>query len=160
MIKHEIYVSREKSGMGHNNAASLIKKAASMALDAEGVDRPCLISVMLTDNKGIRETNRDFRGIDAATDVLSFPLNELTPGKFNASLCDTHPYTGAVMLRDMMISLERRAEQREEPAHGFDREVSYLTVHSVLHLLGYDHIDEGEMKKQMRTREKEIMGDK
>lgn len=99
MIKHEIYVSREKSGMGHNNAAALIKKAAAMALDAEGVDRPCLISVMLTDNGGIRETNRDFRGIDAATDVLSFPLNELTPGEFDAALCDTDPYTGAVMAR-------------------------------------------------------------
>ena len=107
MIKHEIYVSREKSGMGHNNAAALIKKAAAMALDAEGVDRPCRISVMLTDNEGIRETNRDFRGIDAATDVLSFPLNELTPGEFDAALCDTDPYTGAVMLGDMMISLER-----------------------------------------------------
>ena len=159
MIKHEIYVSREKSGMGHNNAAALIKKAAAMALDAEGVDRPCLISVMLTDNEGIRETNRDFRGIDATTDVLSFPLNELTPGEFDAALCDTDPYTGAVMLGDMMISLERGAQQGEEFGHGFDREVSYLTVHSVLHLLGYDHVDEGEMKKQMRTREKEIMGD-
>ena len=159
MIKHEIYVSREKSGMGHNNAAAIIKKAAAAALAAEGADRPCLISVMLTDNEGIRGTNRDFRGIDAATDVLSFPLNELSPGKFDVSECDTDPYTGAVMLGDMMISLERCAEQGEELGHGFDREVSYLTVHSVLHLLGYDHIDEGEMKRQMRAREKEIMGD-
>ena len=63
------------------------------------------------------------------------------------------------MLGDMMISLEKCAMQGEECGHGFDREVSYLTVHSVLHLLGYDHVDEGEMKKQMRTREKEIMGD-
>ena len=92
-------------------------------------------------------------------DVLSFPLNVLTPGEFDAALCDTDPYTGAVMLGDMMISLERCAQQGEEFGHGFDREVSYLTVHSVLHLLGYDHVDEGEMKKQMRTREKEIMGD-
>lgn len=160
MTKHEIYISREKSGMGHNNAAALIKKAAAMALDAEGVDTPCLISVMLTDNEGIRETNRDFRGIDSATDVLSFPLNELCPGNFCADECDTDPYTGAVMLGDMMISLEKCAEQGEEFGHGFDREICYLTVHSVLHLLGYDHVDEGEMKKQMRRREKEIMGDK
>lgn len=159
MIKHEIYVSREKTGLGHNNAFSLIKKAASRALDAEGIDRPCLISVMLTDNAGIRETNRDFRGIDAATDVLSFPLNELEPGGFDAALCDTDPYTGAVMLGDMMISLERCQAQGEEYGHGFEREISYLTVHSVLHLLGYDHIDEGEMKRLMRTREKKIMGD-
>lgn len=145
--------------MGHNNAAQIIKKAAARALAAEGVDRPCLISVMLTDNEGIRETNRDFRSIDAATDVLSFPLNELTPGKFDPDICDTDPYTGALMLGDMMISLERCAEQGEEFGHGFEREISYLTVHSVLHLLGYDHVDEGEMKKQMRAREKEIMGD-
>ncbi len=159
MIKHEIYVSRERTGLGHNNAAALIKKAVGMALDAEKVDRPCLVSVMLTDDAGIRETNRDFRGIDAATDVLSFPLNELIPGRFDASACDTDHYTGAVMLGDMMISLERCAAQGEELGHGFDREICYLTVHSVLHLLGYDHIDEGEMKRQMRTREKEIMGD-
>lgn len=159
MIKHEIYVSREKSGMGHNNAAALIKKAAALALDAEGVDKPCLISVMLTDNEGIRETNRDFRGIDSATDVLSFPMNELTPESFDADMCDTDPESGAVMLGDMMISLERCFSQGEEFGHGFDREISYLTVHSVLHLLGYDHVDEGPMKQQMRRREKEIMGD-
>ena len=116
MIKHEIYVSREKSGMGHNNAAALIKKAAAMALDAEGVDGPCLISVMLTDNEGIRETNRDFRGIDAATDVLSFPLNELTPGEFDAALCDTDPYTGAVMLGDMILCYTRACEQAKDIA--------------------------------------------
>lgn len=159
MIKHEIYVSREKSGLGHKNAFSLIRKAASKALDAEGIDRPCLISVMLTDDEGIRETNRDFRGIDAETDVLSFPLNDLKPGSFDAALCDTDPYTGALMLGDMMISLERCRQQGEEYGHGFEREISYLTVHSVLHLLGYDHVDEGKMKMQMRAREKYIMGD-
>ena len=158
-MEHEIEISRERTGLGHSEAAGLIKKAARRALDAEGVDRSCLISVMLTDYEGIRAVNREFRGIDRATDVLSFPMNELTPGDFDPEACDTDPETGALLLGDMMISLERCAEQGEELGHGFGREIQYLTVHSVLHLLGYDHVDEGPMKRQMREREKEIMGD-
>ncbi len=158
-MEHEIYVSREKKNLGHRNAAALIKKAVNMALDAEQIPVPCLISVMLTDEEGIRRVNRDFRGIDRATDVLSFPLNELSPGAFDPELCERDPETGAVMLGDMMISLPRCEAQGEEFGHGFEREVMYLSVHSVLHLLGYDHVDEGEMKRQMRQREKIIMGD-
>ncbi len=158
-MEHEVYVSREKTGLGHNGAAALIKKAVNLALDAEGVDVPCLISVMLTDDEGIRAVNNEFRGVDRATDVLSFPLNELTPGAFDPDECERDLDSGAVMLGDMMISLERCAQQGEEFGHGFNREVQYLTVHSVLHLLGYDHVDEGEMKRRMREREKAIMGD-
>jgi len=160
VIKHEIYVSREKTGLGHNNTASLVKKSINRALDAEGVTETCIVSVMLTDDEGIHEINREFRGVDRATDVLSFPMNELVPGKFDADMCERDMETGAIVLGDMMISLERCEAQGEEFGHGFDREICYLTVHSVLHLLGYDHIDEGEMKEQMRKREKEIMGDK
>ncbi len=159
-MEHEIYVSREKRNLGHNNAAALIKKAIAMALKAEGISVPCLISVMLTDDEGIRQVNKEFRDIDRATDVLSFPLNELTPGAFDASLCEQDLDTGSVLLGDMMISLPRCEAQGEEFGHGFDREIMYLTVHSVLHLLGYDHVDEGEGKRLMRTREKMIMGDK
>ena len=158
-MEHEIYVSREKKNLGHRNAAALIKKAVNMALDAEQIPVPCLISVMLTDEEGIRRVNRDFRGIDRATDVLSFPLTELSPGAFDPELCERDPETGAVMLGDMMISLPRCEAQGEEFGHGFEREIMYLSVHSVLHLLGYDHVDEGEMKRQMRQREKIIMGD-
>ena len=159
-MEHEVYVSRERKALGHNNSAALIKKAVRLALDAEGVDVPCEISVMLTDDEGIRSVNSEFRGIDRATDVLSFPLNELTPGEFDPDGCERDMDTGAVMLGDMMISVPRCAAQGEEFGHGYEREIMYLTVHSVLHLLGYDHVDEGEMKRQMREREKEIMGDK
>jgi len=159
-MEREIYVSREIVGLGHNNAAKLIKKAITAALDAEGVDAPCIISVMLTDDEGIRSVNSEFRGIDRATDVLSFPLNELTAGEFDADSCERDLDTGAVMLGDMMVSVPRCEAQGEEFGHGFEREVMYLAVHSTLHLLGYDHVDEGEMKKQMRAREKFIMGDK
>ena len=159
-MEHEVYVSRERKALGHNNSAALIKKAVRLALDAECVDVPCEISVMLTDDEGIRSVNSEFRGIDRATDVLSFPLNELTPGEFDPDGCERDMDTGAVMLGDMMISVPRCAAQGEEFGHGYEREIMYLTVHSLLHLLGYDHVDEGEMKRQMRAREKEIMGDK
>ena len=159
-MEHEVYVSRERKALGHNNSAALIKKAVRLALDAEGVDVPCEISVMLTDDEGIRSVNSEFRGIDRATDVLSFPLNELTPGEFDPDGCERDMDTGAVMLGDMMISVPRCAAQGEEFGHGYEREIMYLTVHSVLHLLGYDHVDEGERKRQMRAREKEILGDK
>jgi len=155
-MKHEVYVSREVKNLGHNNSAALIKRAVNMALEAEGVDEPCLISAVLTDNEGIREINREFRGVDSATDVLSFPMNQLQPGCFDAQLCDRDPESGRIMLGDMMISVPRCLEQGEEFGHGYQREIMYLTVHSVLHLLGYDHVDEGEMKKQMRDREKAI----
>ena len=158
-MEHEVYVSREKTGLGHREAAGLIKKAAAMALEAEGVGVPCIISVMLTDDKGIHAVNREFRNVDRATDVLSFPLNELVPGEFDPEDCERDPETGNVLLGDMMISLEHCAAQGEEFGHGFAREIQYLTVHSVLHLLGYDHVDEGPMKRQMRAREKAIMGD-
>ena len=156
---HEIAVSREVKNLGHRNAASLIRKAAEKALAAENVQVPCLISVMLTDEDGIHRVNREFRGVDRETDVLSFPLNELTPGAFDPEACEQDWETGAVMLGDMMISIPACERQGEEFGHGFDREIQYLTVHSVLHLLGYDHVDEGEQKRQMRAREKAIMGD-
>lgn len=159
-MKHQITVSREKRGLGHKEVARLVKRAAAMALNAEGISEACLINVMLTDNEGIRRVNREFRDVDRETDVLSFPFNELVPGDFDASLCERDPESGAIVLGDVMISLERCAEQGDEFGHGFEREIMYLTVHSVLHLLGYDHVDDGAMKKQMRDREKTIMGDK
>ena len=158
-MEHEVYISREVIGLGHNESAGLIKKAVNMALEAEGIDVPCVISVMLTDDEGIQTVNRDFRGVDRATDVLSFPLNELVPGEFDEDMCERDMDTGAVMLGDMMISVPRCEAQGEEFGHGYRREIMYLTVHSVLHLLGYDHVDEAEMKAQMRAREKAIMGD-
>ena len=158
-MKHEIYVSRDVTGLGHNNSAACIKRAVNMALDAEGVAVPCIVSVMLTDDEGIHRVNREFRNVDRPTDVLSFPMNELTPGAFDADACERDMDTGAVLLGDMMLSVPRCAAQGEELGHGYERELMYLTVHSVLHLLGYDHVDEGEMKRAMRAREKAIMGD-
>ncbi len=157
MIKHSIYVSRQGKNLGSPDAYKTVKRAAKAALAAEKVDEPCLISVILTDDKHIREINCEFRDIDRATDVLSFPLNEFIPGEPDFEDAEIDPETGEVLLGDMVISLERARQQGEEFGHGEEREIAYLTVHSVLHLLGYDHVDEGEMKRQMRTREEEIM---
>ena len=118
------------------------------------------VSLTITDEESIRQINREYRDIDRVTDVLSFPLNELTPGEFDPEECERDLDTGAVLLGDMMISVPRCESQGEEFGHGYEREIMYLTVHSVLHLLGYDHVDDGEEKRRMRKREKEIMGDK
>ena len=149
----KIMLSRSRPGLGHNEARRLIQRAISAALREEKVPDDCEVSVLLTDNEGIHELNRDYRGVDRPTDVLSFPANELSPGEFDADLCERDPETGRVFLGDMAISLEKCEAQAEEFGHSFERELMYLTVHSTLHLLGYDHVDEAEMKRQMRGRE-------
>ncbi len=126
------------------------------ALDAENVSCACEVNVLVTDDAGIHEINLDMRGVDRPTDVLSFPMFDLTPGEKPAE-ADADPATGLVPLGDMVISLERAQAQAQEFGHSVLREVCYLTVHSVLHLLGYDHMDEGEMKAQMRGREEAIL---
>ena len=154
-----LILTREVSGLGHPNTISLVRKAAESALKAEGVAEDCILSVLLTDDEGIRRINRAFRGLDRPTDVLSFPMNDLIAGQFDPAQCERDPESGEILLGDMVLSIPRCEEQGEEFGHGYNREVQYLTVHSVLHLLGYDHVDEGPMKKQMRAREKLIMGD-
>ena len=118
---------------------------------------PCEINVLVTDDKGIQVINRTSRNIDRPTDVLSFPMFELTPGKLPEDWTEyTDPDTGLVPLGDMCISLERAVAQAQEFGHTTRREVGYLTIHSMLHLLGYDHMDEGEQKRRMRAREEAI----
>ena len=154
MPKHEIIISAETDAP--EEVQGWLRRAIRAALDGEGVDVPCEIDVLLTDDAGIHQVNLDMRGVDAPTDVLSFPMFELSPGDKPTS-DDADPATGLVPLGDMCVSLERAQAQGEEYGHGLERELSYLAVHSVLHLLGYDHLDEGAMKAQMRGREECIM---
>ena len=118
---------------------------------------PCELDVTLTDDAAIHAINREQRGVDRATDVLSFPMNELTPGAFDPDACEWDYETERAMLGDMVISLEHVAAQAKEYGHSNRRELAYLVTHSVLHLLGYDHLDEGPMKAQMREHEERIM---
>lgn len=157
MEKHRIYVSRSGRNLGSPSAYRVVKKAAAAALEAEKADRPCLINVVLTNDKKIQEINCEFRDVDKPTDVLSFPMNEFEPGRFDAEKAEIDEETGLVILGDMVLSLERARAQGNEYGHGEEREIAYLTVHSVLHLLGYDHVDEGPLKRQMRYREEAIM---
>ncbi len=125
----------------------LIRHAVLAALDYEGIENDCEISVSFTDNEGIRELNKSYRSIDRATDVLSFPL---------MSEEDFETYE-ELTLGDVVISLERARMQAEEFGHSFEREVAFLCVHSVLHLLGYDH-ENGEADDiDMRKRQSEIV---
>ena len=136
----------------------LLRRVISSALAAEGVDLPCEINVLLTDDEGIHQVNREMRQVDRPTDVLSFTMFDLKPGE-KPEAGEEDPESGLVPLGDMCISLERAAAQAGEFGHSVERELSYLTVHSVLHLLGYDHLDEGPMKQQMRAREEAILGE-
>lgn len=157
-MKHQISVH---SDVPHINTPALtahIKRCIRGALEQEGVGVPCEINVLLTDNEGIRQLNRELREVDRPTDVLSFPMFEFTPGAFPEDVSELmDPGSNALPLGDMALSVEKIQAQAEEFGHSQEREIGYLTVHSVLHLLGYDHLDEGPMKKQMRAREEAIM---
>ena len=126
----------------------LVRSAAKATLLYMDFSTNVEISVMFTDNDEIKELNRLHRGIDRATDVLSFPLIEYDEeGNVLSEFMDFNQ-DGEMVLGDIVISLERAAEQAEEYGHSFSREVGFLTVHSMLHLLGYDHMtpeDEEEM---------------
>lgn len=155
-----ITASRDKKGLAHPLSELYIRRAIKMTLAEEKITDSVLVSVMLTDEEGIRDINREFRNIDSATDVLSFPMNELEPEKYDPDICERDPDTGRILLGDMIICVPRCAEQAVTYGHSYKRELSYLSIHSTLHLLGYDHMDEGPMKKQMRDKEKKIIGDK
>lgn len=137
--------------------SSIIKTCIYKTLEAEGVTTDYEINVLVTNDKGIRAINNASRNIDKATDVLSFPMFQFEPGTYPEDWSAyLDPETELCPLGDMAISLERAVAQAKEYGHSVRREVGYLTIHSVLHLLGYDHMDEGHQKEQMRRREEQI----
>ncbi len=126
----------------------LVKRAVLAVLDFEDFGRRAEVSVTFTDNEGIHALNREYRNVDCPTDVLSFPLSD---GE------DYDTDGDAVLLGDIVISLERAQTQAEEYGHSFEREVAFLTVHSMLHLLGYDHETSPEDERDMFARQDEIL---
>ena len=136
---------------------SVIQKCVEATLKAEGVPVPCEINVFVTNDSGIQAINKASRNLDKPTDVLSFPMFQLEAGQLPEEWDDfLDPETDMCPLGDMAISLERAIAQAKEFGHSVRREIGYLTIHSMLHLLGYDHLDEGPMKAQMRAREEAI----
>ena len=135
----------------------VISKAIEAVLQQENIPVPCEINVLVTDDQGIQAINKANRDLDKPTDVLSFPMFQFTPGeKIDNWDGYIDPETGFCPLGDMCISLQRAQAQAKEYGHSLKREIGYLTIHSMLHLLGYDHLDEGPQKAQMRKREEEI----
>jgi len=124
---------------------ALIKKCCVAVLDEEEFEKNSEISVLLTNSEEVRVLNRDFRGKDKTTDVLSFP-----DGGIN-------PENGFVMLGDIVINAEKALDQAREYGHGTEREIAFLTIHSTLHLLGYDHEDNPEGEKIMRGKQTKIL---
>ena len=142
----------------HPQERQLITQAAQAAFALFAFPFDAGVDVTLVDDEGIRAVNRDIRQIDRATDVLSFPMLEFSEGRYGGSLeQDRDPDTGRLFLGDVLISLERARAQAQEYGHSAERECAYLTVHSMLHLLGYDHMDEGPQKAAMRAREEEVL---
>ena len=139
--------SKKKAGFGLKR---LIKKAVKGALECENFTENVILSVTFTDNEGIRVKNREFRNIDSATDVLSFPMYDMRNGDM--------PMPGEdAELGDIVLSLERAEEQANEFGHSYERECAFLTVHSMLHLLGYDHVDSEEDDLEMREHQRVVM---
>lgn len=128
----------------------LIRKACTATLKLEGFEESAEVNVTLVNDEMIREMNRQYRDIDASTDVLSFPLGE-------NGVYDENPETGAKMLGDIVISVEHALSQADLYGHGIEREVAFLTVHSMLHLLGYDHEQGGLQKTIMREKEEQVL---
>ena len=156
-MRNKINLVFEDGGLKRLPIAANIKTCINAVLKQEGVPVKCEINVLVTDDKGIQTINRTARSIDKPTDVLSFPMFELAPGELPEDWTPFQdPDTGLVPPGDMCISLERAVAQAQEFGHTTRREVGYLTIHSMLHLLGYDHLDEGPQKRQMRAREEAI----
>ena len=147
-----IYFENSQDGMEITyKLKRLVRLSVEAALAFEGYGNTCEVSVTFTDDAGIRELNKNFRNIDSATDVLSFPLFDFE-GSEEPAVDELEN-----MLGDIVISLERAEAQAEEYGHSVEREVAFLTVHSMLHLLGYDHVNSEEEELDMRRRQTAIM---
>ncbi len=146
-MSHKVYITNQQHTVKvPSGLRILIRRSCHAVLEAEKFEGPAEISVTFVDNAEIQRLNKQYRNKDAATDVLSFPLGENNEYDINQE-------TGASMLGDIVISMERAMEQAELYGHSLQREVAFLTVHSMFHLLGYDHENGGMEAVRMREKE-------
>lgn len=165
MLNHEDIIveidNRQNNIDITDDIKNIIVSCIDKALDMEKFDIKAMVSIALVDNPGIRKVNLEYRDVDKDTDVLSFPMLELKPGHRDLNIDDfkddAEPDSGAVILGDIMISMEKVQEQSQEYGHSFGRELGFLVVHGILHLLGYDHMEQDD-KDIMRSREEAILG--
>lgn len=150
-MKIEIFLSDEQEKLAPpEDIEKLIESCTIAALEEEGIDDDAEVSVTFVDDEAIKEINHEHRGIDRATDVLSFPMGD---GEF----FEVDPDTDAVLLGDIVISLERAAAQAEEYGHSYRREVAFLITHSLFHLLGYDHVNSEEEEREMFAKQDKVL---
>ena len=157
MANHKININFDVFSIKERTVKSIIRQCIEATLEEENITADCEINVLVTNDKGIHAINKASRNIDRPTDVLSFPMFQLEPGNPPQDWDEyLDPETDLCPLGDMAISLERAIAQAKEFGHTTSRDVGYLTIHSMLHVLGYDHLDEGPQKAQMRSREEAI----
>jgi len=132
---------------------SLINNAVELSLELQGFAIPVEIGIFLVDDERIREINREHRNIDCSTDVLSFPMVDMYEGVINSDQGDYDLDEDALVLGDIVISLETAERQSEEYGHSFNRELAFLVTHGVFHLLGFDHMKPDEEKRMMEKQE-------
>jgi len=158
MIEHNINVTRSQRGLDITlRTIRLMKACIVVGLEREGFPTPAHVEITLTDDDGIRAINYAQRNIDSATDVLSFPQLDWHDGQGDIDELDFDPETGRVPLGDIVISTTRAHAQAREFGHSFARECCFLTVHSLMHLLGYDHVDDEERRALMREHEEAVL---
>lgn len=151
MDKLKVYIeNRQKAVKIPSGMRLLVRRCCNATLVEESFEGSAEVNVTFVDDAQIRELNLQYRKKDASTDVLSFPMGE--GGKF-----DLNPDTGAFVLGDIVISLEHAVEQAEKYGHTLQREVGFLTVHSMLHILGYDHVNGGLEAVRMHEREEKVL---
>lgn len=155
-MNHQIRIGFSTEVENEDEVRALVEKCARNVLSRENVDFPAEIDITVVDADTIREMNAEYRSKDSVTDVLSFPMYELYNGEPREEL-DEEPDTGCVMLGDMILCYTRACEQAKEFGHSAARECGYLTTHSMLHLLGYDHERNDEDTRLMRSKEEEYM---
>ncbi len=147
-----IYInfSNEQSISPPDDFEKLIEDCTRGALAEEEIEEDAEVSVTFVDNERIRELNAEFRNIDSETDVLSFPIGD--EGGF-----EVNPDNDAIILGDIVVSLEKAREQAEEYSHSFKRELAFLITHSLFHLLGYDHVNGGVEEKIMFDKQERVL---
>lgn len=155
-MNHQIRIGFSTEVENEDEVCALVEKCARNVLSRENVDFPAEIDITVVDADTIREMNAEYRSKDSVTDVLSFPMYEFYNGEPREEL-DEEPDTGCVMLGDMILCYTRACEQAKEFGHSAARECGYLTTHSMLHLLGYDHERNDEDTRLMRSKEEEYM---
>lgn len=150
MKKVNVVISKDGDVKIPTGVKLLVRRCCNAVLVEEKFEDSAEISVTFTDDENIRKLNKEFRGIDRSTDVLSFPLGE-------NGIYDINHDTGAKLLGDVVISIPHAVAQAEEYGHSLQREIGFLTVHSMLHLLGYDHINGGIEEMRMREKEETVL---